>query len=246
MNVEVKCGDPAALAGYLYDECNTAERAAIEAHLAMCRACTAELEALGATRTALAAWTPPDAELGFRITSDRDTDLTNVLRPARWWQRPLPAWAQAAAAVLIFAAGAGVGMTRGPEAAAPRVAQVAAAPAVETVSVRDLTALEERLRGEMAALRTEAPPVNTSAADAALVQRVRTLLAESEQRQQRELALRLTQVVRDMDSQRRMDLSNIERTFGQMEGFTRPELANQRQMLNYLIQRTSVQRVPQQ
>jgi hypothetical protein len=54
----------------------------------------------------------------------------------------------------------------------------------------------------------------------------------------------LTQVIRDVDSQRRVDLSRIEQTFGQMEGFTRPELADQRQMLNFLIQRTGA-RAPQ-
>jgi hypothetical protein len=37
----------------------------------------------------------------------------------------------------------------------------------------------------------------------------------------------------------------IEQTFGQMEGYTRPELANQRQMINYLIQRTGAQRIPE-
>jgi hypothetical protein len=74
---------------------------------------------------------------------------------------------------------------------------------------------------------------------------VRTLLAESEERQQRELALRLTQTLRDVDAQRRTDLMRIEQTFGQMEGSTRPELANQRQMINYLIQRTGAQRIPE-
>ena len=41
-----------------------------------------------------------------------------------------------------------------------------------------------------------------------------------------------------------MDLTRIEQTFGQMEGFTRPELADQRQMINYLFQRTGA-RAPQ-
>jgi hypothetical protein len=109
-------------------------------------------------------------------------------------------------------------------------------------------ALEQRLRAEMTTLRNAAATTPgrqmPAATDAAVLQRVQTLLAESEERQQRELAFRLTQVMRDVDSQRRMDLSRIEQTFGQMEGFTRPELADQRQMLNYLIQRTGA-RAPQ-
>jgi hypothetical protein len=42
-----------------------------------------------------------------------------------------------------------------------------------------------------------------------------------------------------------VDLMRIEQTFGQMEGFMRPELANQRQMINYMFQRTGAQRSPQ-
>ncbi len=253
MSVEFTCGDPAALAGYLYDECDAAERAAVDAHLARCSSCAEELSALGATRSALASWTPPDAALGFRITSSHDeTEATSghVLRPARWWHRPMPAWAQAAAAILVFSGGALLGMRTAspPPAASPTATGVRATPegGAASVSARDLAALEQRLRAEMGALRNasttpgpQAPPT-----EAAVLQRVRSLLAESEERQQRELALRLTQVIRDVDSQRRVDLSRIEQTFGQMEGFTRPELADQRQMLNFLIQRTGA-RAPQ-
>ena len=77
--------------------------------------------------------------------------------------------------------------------------------------------------------------------EAQLLVRVRALLEESEQRQQRELALRTTQVVRDFDSQRRVDLAQIQRSFGQIEGLTGAEVREQRQMLNYLM-RVSEQR----
>ena len=89
----------------------------------------------------------------------------------------------------------------------------------------------------------DATAVQASArpADAEILQRIRRLLAESEARQERELAMRLSQVLQEVESQRRVDLARIERTFGQMEGVTRPELAEQRQMLNYLI-RTAAQR----
>jgi hypothetical protein len=249
MTMDFRCGDPAALAGYLYDECSGAERATIEAHLANCPRCGAELAALGATRTALASWRPPDVELGFRITSDRETRPgATVLHPKQWWQRPLPAWAQAAAAVLIFAAGAMMGVRTGQTPDASPVPTTATAAAPGTVSAADLAALERRLRTEMTAMRTTSTPQTAQAttSDPALVRRVNELVAESERRQQRELAFRLAQVMRDIDSQRAMDLTRIERTFGQMEGVTRPELAEQRQMINYLIQRTGLQqRAPQ-
>ena len=241
------CGDPAALAGYLYGECDAGERAAIEAHLAVCAVCAVELASLGATRSALASWTPPEVELGFQITSPRG----NVVRPARWWQRPLPAWAQAAAAAAIFAAGVALGSGSGPAPsgeAASAPARAEAPPAASgftsaaAVTPDDIARLEARLRAQIEALRAPAP-VQASAAtiDGATLQQIRRMLADSEARQERELAMRLSQVLQEVESQRRVDLAMIERTFGQMEGVTRPELAEQRQMLNYLI-RTAAQR----
>jgi Putative zinc-finger len=253
MSVDYTCGSEraqAALAGYLYGEVDAAERAAIEAHLAICAACSAELAGLGATRSALASWAPPEAELGFQIVAREPAAErpAAVLRPARWWQQPLPAWAQAAAAVLIFAAGASLGMRAGTsEGAPPPAVASTSGPVVEraaTVSADDLAALEARLRREMTQLRSAATPpqpVQLAAADEQVVQRVRTLLAESEQRQQREMAIRLSQVLRDVDTQRRMDLARIEQTFGQMEGVTGAELLQQREAINYL-RRVSSQR----
>ena len=74
MSETFTCGDHSALMSYLYDECTPPERRAIIAHAAICGACAGELAALGATREQLAAWTPPDAQLGFRIVSDTPAD----------------------------------------------------------------------------------------------------------------------------------------------------------------------------
>jgi anti-sigma factor RsiW len=249
MNVDFVCGSEraqAALAAYLYRECDAAERAAVEAHLAICDACAAELASLGATRSALASWAPPETELGFRIVSERDVRPTaTVLRPTRWWQRPLPAWAQAAAAIVIFAAGGLLGMRAGTTDTAAPAPVVASAPVesagtASSVSAQDLAALEQRLRREMNGLRTAAQPApvatQAAAVDEQVIQRVRALLAESEQRQEREMSIRLAQVLRDVDTQRRMDLVRIEDTFGQMEGITGAELRQQRQAIDYLRQ----------
>jgi hypothetical protein len=125
---------------------------------------------------------------------------------------------------------------------------VTSAPATtETVpSGAALAALEERLRAEIAQIRNASPApapaaAPRAAADAQLLARVRTLIEESEQRQQRELAFRTAQILRDVDSQRRVDLEQIQRTVGQIEGLTGAEVREQRQMLNYLI-RASQQR----
>ena len=75
MSETFTCGDHGALVSYLYDECAPGERRAISAHVAICSACAEELTGLGATREQLAAWTPPAAQLGFRIVSDAPSNV---------------------------------------------------------------------------------------------------------------------------------------------------------------------------
>src|SRR5687767_12925306 len=125
MNEMNVCGNHEALIGYLYDECEPAERQAVAAHVALCASCAEAVHALGDTRAHLVSWTPPALPLGFQITrTESDTPAhvgaAKVLRPAAW-NRPLPAWAQVAAAVVIFAAGMSVNVVRssGGDAPAP-------------------------------------------------------------------------------------------------------------------------------
>jgi hypothetical protein len=237
------CGDNAALLSYLYDECEPSERRAISAHVAVCGGCAEEIAWLGATREVLGAWSPPDAQLGFRVVSDTPRpNVSNVMRPSRWWQQPMPAWAQAAAAAVIFATGVTLGALRGttPTTDAPTSnpggSNVTLAPATPgAVTAGDLSALERRLRTELSQMRNTNGPSTASAGDAQIVERIRAMIQESEQRQQRELALRTAEIVRDFDAQRQGDLARIERAMGQMDGTTGVEVAQQRQMLNYLM-----------
>jgi hypothetical protein len=255
MSETFQCGDNAALVGYLYDECAPDERRIIDAHLAVCAVCTAEVAALRSTRLSLSSWAPPDADLNFKIVAEAAP--AKVLRPRSWWTQPMPAWGQAAAAIVLFGAGLAMGVTQGtapapaaqttvasaPSAAAPSTAPGAGAG---TVSAADLAAVERRLRAEMAQLRTaaaaSAAPASLQAQAPALsgvegqvLARVRELIEESEQRQQRELALRVTQVMRDVDTQRRMDLAQIQGNFRQIEGVTGAQVREQRDIMNYLI-----------
>jgi len=167
MNDIFRCEDRDALVAYLYDECDPAERAAIAAHVSHCPACAEEMASLRATRTQLAAWTPPAASLGFQISgaNERREPLAFTARASLagpWWREPLPAWAQAAAAAVIFAAGltAGtLGNSSGSTATAPAASPVAAAatapvvgrvtppaPTARQVSAADVARLEQRLR----------------------------------------------------------------------------------------------------
>ena len=123
MNDRIPCATPEALVTYLYEECDPVERQSIAAHVAICAACSAEVEALSDTRAHLASWSPPAQSLGFQITRTESDQPAKVLRPAAWWKKPLPAWAQAAAAAVIFAAGMSVNAFRSPAEQPARIAE---------------------------------------------------------------------------------------------------------------------------
>ena len=206
MNV---CGNQEVLIGYVYDECEPAEGESIAAHVAMCASCTEEIKSLRDTRAHLGAWTPPALALGFQVTRveseapahvDGAVDGVRVLRPAAWWSRPLPAWAQVAAAVVIFAAGMSVNTVRssGQSSPASVVAEAPTAPAapvVETSAADDMRVtraefarLEARLRSmENADVQRVAMPLGTAGGfdDTELSARVSALavrLAENDRR----------------------------------------------------------------
>jgi anti-sigma factor RsiW len=231
MSTLFTCDDKPTLVAYLYGELDTAARERVDAHLATCERCAAEVSALGDVRAELGLWVPPDAELGFTITRKSEPPSATVLRPARWWST-VPAWAQAAAALLVIAAAAGIANVQvrsGPDGFSvstgwmPRAATVAAPAQQSNEEWRTaLVSLEQQLRNEIRSTR-EPNPVRTAAssADEATIRRVQQLLAASEQRQQRELALRLT----------RADLMKITNSFGQFGN----QMMQQRQMLNNVI-----------
>ena len=65
--------------------------------------------------------------------------------------------------------------------------------------------------------------------------RVKQLIEASETRTQREMALRMAEVVRDMDAQRRADMRRVADGLGVLEGRTGAVTAQQREMMNYLL-----------
>ena len=247
MNSMFSCDDKATLIAYLYGEVDAAMRASIEAHLESCARCAAEVTALVDVRAELALWAPPDAELGFAIVRKSEQPPAQVLRPAQWW-RTVPGWAQAAAAVLVLAAGLGIAnlqVRSGPDgftvstgwmapAARPALSEPFDGAAVEGRVERALVSLEQQLRNEIrAASEQQAATVRVAApaVDEATMRRVQQLLAASEERQARELALRLTQFTYDMNMQRRADLMKITQSFGQFD----EQMLRQRQMMNNVI-----------
>ena len=110
----------------------------------------------------------------------------------------------------------------------------------------DLAALERQLRTEFRAPGAPGVTVRSAnaqtgsiatngARDAEMVRRVRTLVEESERKQQRELALRVAQVIRDVNAQREAGLVKIDRSLGLIQNNTGVEAMKQRELLNYLV-----------
>jgi anti-sigma factor RsiW len=244
MSETYRCGDHEALVAYVYDECEASEHQAIATHVAACPACAEELESLGETRRMLSAWTPPEARLGFQITQrEPGEERARVLRPmvASWWRQPLPAWAQMAAAVAIFASGVALGVARTATTPTAIPATVAAAvPAtqvkpVSSVTPQDLAAVEQQLRGEMAQIRQTSAQPAAAKDDAALLRRVQVMINDSEQRQRQSFALQTAQIVRSLDAQRRIDMVQMQRNIGQIQEVAGAAVRGQSQMVNYLM-----------
>lgn len=74
--------DPEVLVGYLYDEIEPEPRAEVEAHLATCASCRAELEELSATGRVLRRWAEESAGPGLVFAEE----------PAGPGRRSLPGW----------------------------------------------------------------------------------------------------------------------------------------------------------
>ena len=167
MSIQFTCDDKQTLIAYLYGELEPAARRAVDEHLARCSACAAEAAALGDVRSELSLWVPPHAELDFAIVKKSELPPSNVLRPARWWNT-VPVWAQAAAAVLVIAAGASIANVQvrsGPDGFSVTTgwiqARALSAPAEREVAGREvegwkaaLVAMEQQLRSEIRSTRS--------------------------------------------------------------------------------------------
>ncbi len=257
-----------AIVEYLYGEAAGDTHAAFAVHLERCRLCRAEVEALGGVRQALTQWAPPEPKLVFETSVPRvgpPLPAPPPGAPVAWaGLRSMPAWAQAAAAVLCVGVAAGAAnlrVTYGNDGLSVRTGWLRSdAPGVvEPVADRstasslraELTALSEGIRAQIREdMRAEIKQAAVSAASLreatgdgiandALLRQIRTLISQSEQRQQRELALRIGDAFNDMQSQRRADLSKIDRTIGLIQNNTGMEVMRQREMLNSLAVRVT-------
>lgn len=242
MSLTFECGDKNALVAYLYEECEPELRDAISGHLTRCDSCSSEIDGLGWTRRRLEVWTPPMPELGFQMP----VPVQEARVP--WWRAPMPAWAQAVAALLIFGVGLSVGLARGPVPESQVAANPPAAAAEKTpangATRTELAQLEERIKAEIAQLRNVTPVRQVvSASDEEVMKKVEALVAQSEEKQRREFTLRSVELARDFEAQRRIDMASVREAVGQFQGVTGTEIRQQREAIDRI---NSLIRVGQQ
>jgi len=177
----------------------------------------------------------------------------------------MPAWAQFAAASLLVGVAVGIsglevhydqqgvsvraGWSK--PAAATAAASAAQATPVSTAAATpsdapwraEFAAFELRMKEQYGRPVSDGSPSVVAASTAGrramtddeFMTRVRDLINASETKQQREMAVRISQVVRDIDTQRRADYARVVDNFGVLEGRTGAAVAQQREMLNYLV-----------
>ena len=252
MSLMFTCDDKATLVAYLYDELDAQDRLRVDEHLRQCAACAADVGALAGVRIELTQWAAPNVELGVTVVrADAPPPSATVLRPAPWWNT-VPVWAQAVAAILVLAISAAIANVQvksGPEGfvvstgwmtptAGSVAPSVVPAPAGDAQWRPALIALEQKLRDGIRANKETGTvrAASRSEVDNATMARVRVLLEASETKQNRELAFRMTQLMGDINVQRRADLLRVEQAIGH----TGVEVAKQRQQLNYVIRASTV------
>jgi putative zinc finger protein len=181
------CDERERLIGYVYDECDPAERRVIEEHLEDCGTCRAEIGGLRGVRQDLLAWDVPPHEAVWRPL---------VPAPVVPWYRQVPAWAMAAAAGVMFLVGAAGGVVTHALVPHDRATVVTATPTQTIpagVTAGQLTEVEQRMvqmmrdelsKREVAVRGGPTPQVVPASFGAALTPvRVNELIGASEQRQ---------------------------------------------------------------
>jgi hypothetical protein len=172
----------------------------------------------------------------------------------------LPVWAQVAAAALLVAAAAaianvevrsttdGLVVTTGWMQKSDATAAMPDLQASMEEWRRELVALEQSLRAEITArqeaIRTAVtiPPVEPGGHldTAAVFQRVQSMIAASEDRQQQEMARRFIQAERTWNMRWTNDRQTMSRHLGNLQGRTMAVQAGQQEMMNqFRLQRVS-------
>lgn len=239
------CDNKELLVGYLYDDLTTEERRTFEAHLASCAKCQNDVAALRSTRDHLASWSPPDADLGFRIVRQGAEPPAKVVPFRSRW---MPAFGLAAAAALVLAAASALanievrydndgfvvrtGWARSQPAAPSGAPAEPAAPVPVNANMRGgVDTIEQRLRALEAAVSAQPATTVARLSDAEMLRQVRAIVGEAEARQNVTVAQRLLQVMEDFQRERRADVAMLQQDSAQYHGVTQAELLRLRETL---------------
>jgi hypothetical protein len=238
------CESKDLLVAFLYGELDAADRRTFQTHLNSCAECREELPGLRTTRGQIASWTPPEPDFGFRIVRGA------AAPPPAPRFRIAPAWGLAAAAVLVMAMAAAIanievryggdglvvrtGWNRGGDATPATVQSVGGAALTPVDWSVEAAALDRRLRDLETSARARLQMAAAPGISDADMRRVREMLGQSETRQQRELALRLTQITRDFDMQRKLDLATIDQGMARLQSARGDEVRQYREMVQHV------------
>lgn len=234
------CDSKELLVSYLYDEIDPVAKRSFQKHLATCAECRDELAELGATRAQIATWTPPDADLGFRIIREAES-------PKRRWFQWSPAWGFAAAAMVLVAISAAIAnldVRYGSDGLIVRTGWNHAIEAQARVTPVDWKAKAEELDRRVRDLE-QAPSqpsvVRTASGSELSEPRVREIVSQSEARQQRLVTARLTEIMREYDAQRRLDLATIGQGMTRLQNSNGAELKQTKDLLQRYFVRTALE-----
>ena len=253
------------LIGYLYDELDAGERQTVEAHLALCEECRAEVAGLQQTRQHLTTWSPPQPEFTFHIVRSA-APASPAVAPAPRRFGFVPQWAMAAAASLLVLAGAAaiahVELRYGPEGLVVRTgwaSENAGTPQATTPGLVQavragvsseqseqlkavLLALESRL-AELERARTSQTVTAARTTPAAITApELRKIMAASEARQREEMALQVSQVWKDFSAARVNDFTRLQDIVGRAQGVTNQQLRQHRDSIELLSRVSASQR----
>ena len=236
------------LVGYLYSELAPAEQRAFESHLKGCESCRAEVAALQGVRDDLLAWAPPECRELPSSWTDAPIAQPAAMDRLRAW---MPAFGLAAAAMLVIAVSAAIAnveirydanglVVRTGRAAADVPGDVklaGVASVLDSVTSKDLAALEQRIMQSFAASQTRQgmQAVALTSDNPQLSRDVRRLIEESERRTRQEMADRFIEIVRDFESHRRADMLRVQQVIGQAQSRTAVELTQTRDAINRLL-----------
>jgi hypothetical protein len=250
--------DKERIVSYVYEELDRAGRAQVEAHLQTCAECREEVAGLRSVRADLTSWAPPQPEFGFHIIRDRRPTWRERWIPAFGLAAAAVLLLAVASAVANLDVSYGAGglrlrtgwakattevATSTPEQTRPVVTRAAVPAEQDKAQAEDmhtlLVALDRRVRQLESAPRAsgmqQASLKSARQDDAEMLRRVHDLLAQSESKQEQELALRIAQVMRDVDAQRVADLNRIQQGLGRLDAMTTQEAVAHRDLANYIV-----------